>query len=512
VADPKTPSNNPVHDRDGDGFIEPRHTTTPAQAKRVPATLEVGDSGLRRYGGWVREEFMTRLQGLAGIKKYQEMSDNDDTVGGVLTAFETLLRQTDWTFEAVDESAEAIAGKEFLEECLTDMELGLTDVMSEISTMFSFGFAPMEIVYKIRRGDNPKDLRYHSRYDDGKVGLRKLALRAQNSVDMWDFTPDGYVRGLWQMTQDGVRAYIPINRLLLFRTTTVANNPEGKSLLRRSYRSWYFKTRIQEIEAMGVERDLAGIPIMRIPSEYMRADADDDHKSIYATYKDIVGKIVRDENEGLVLPSDRDDAGNLRVEFELLKGGSSRQFNTNEIINRYNLAIAMSVLADFVLLGHKAVGSFALSDNKTELFKVSLGAYLDSIEEVFNRELTPQLWRLNGMDISTMPRLVHEEVDTPSVEVLGTFLRNLTQAGLTGDVDRDFINAIRGYANLPLQDEELPEDLRYPNQTPEPEIGVGESESGGSVAKLQKQVRQLSSAFESVETGLSELLQKGEET
>lgn len=502
--DLKKPSGNPVHDPDHDGFIDPKMPSTRSEANRISAAVEIGDSGLRRSGGWVREEFLNVLSGSSGNKKYQEMSDNDDTVGGVLAAFETLLRQTDWSVTSEDESAEAIAGKKFLEEILGDMELGLTDVMSEIATMFSFGFAPLEVVYKIRRGDNPNDLRYHSRYTDGKVGVRKLALRAQNSVDQWDFTMDGHIRGFFQQTQDGARAYVPVNRLLLFRTTTIANNPEGKSLLRRAYRSWYFKSRIQEIEAMGVERDLAGIPIMRIPAEYMSPNADTEHKAVYAQYKAIVTQIVRDENEGLVLPSDRDDNGNLKIEFELLKGGSSRQFNTNEIINRYNLAIAMSVLADFVLLGHKSVGSFALSDNKTELFKVSLGAYLDSIQEVFNRSLIPQLWRLNGLDTALMPQIVHEEVDAPSVEVLGSFLRNLHAAGLIGDVDRDFINAIRGYANLPVQDEELPEDLRYPNKVPEPVVPPGSAgEATEGLSKLQKQFKLLSGALRSIEVEIN---------
>lgn len=33
-------------------------------------------------------------------------------------------------------------------------------------------------------------------------------------------------------------------------------DPEGKSILRNAYRSWYFKKRIQEIEGIGIEATL----------------------------------------------------------------------------------------------------------------------------------------------------------------------------------------------------------------------------------------------------------------
>ncbi len=76
----------------------------------------------------------------------------------------------------------------------------------------------------------------------------------------------------------------------------------------------------------------------------------------------MVKSIRRDEYEGLVLPHG--------FEFELVSTGGARQFDTNAIINRYDAKIAMTVLADFIMLGHQKVGSFALSSDKTELFQL----------------------------------------------------------------------------------------------------------------------------------------------
>ena len=33
-------------------------------------------------------------------------------------------------------------------------------------------------------------------------------------------------------------------------------------MLRNSYRSWYYKKRLEEFESVGVERDLAGLPMV----------------------------------------------------------------------------------------------------------------------------------------------------------------------------------------------------------------------------------------------------------
>ena len=58
--------------------------------------------------------------------------------------------------------------------------------------------------------------------------------------------------------------------------------------------------------------------------------------------------------------------------------------------------MAMTVLADFIFLGHQQVGSFALSSDKTELFAMAIGAYLDIICETFNSQGIPSLIDING--------------------------------------------------------------------------------------------------------------------
>jgi hypothetical protein len=125
-----------------------------------------------------------------------------------------------------------------------------------------------------------------------------------------------------------------------------------------------------------------------------------------------------------------DEEGHKIYELSLLSTGGSRQFDTDKVIKRYENNIAMTVLADFILLGHEAVGSFALSSDKSELFSVALGAWLDNIVEVFNRKAIQQLFALNGWSTDNLPKLCHGDIESMPLGELGAYLANLAKAGM----------------------------------------------------------------------------------
>lgn len=430
---------------------------------RFDAT-SLGTTGLRQYGGYLAEEFLTQLRGWNGARVYREMADNDAIVGAVLFAVTRLVRQVEWRVQATDDSAEAEAAKAFVEEVMADMSTSWSSVIAEICSMFVYGFAPLEIIWKRRGGMDAADAARRSAYSDGKIGIRALSLRAQNTVLRWDIdTDDGSIDGLWQQPWSGPMAYIPIEKLLLFRTTEEKNNPEGRSLLRSAYRSWWNKKRIEEIEGIGIERDLAGLPVARIPGEYF-----DPSMSQYApqleAWKRLVTQIRRDQQEGVLIPSDTDANGKPLFDLQLLSTGGTRSFDTTQVIDRYSRAIASSVLADFIFLGQGATGSFALSSDKTELFATAIGAYTKAIAETFSRHLLPRLWALNGMDYAVMPTIVPGDLERADLAKLGDFLAKLTAAGAQLFPDRELENHLRQEAGLPLapEDGEAEPDANQP--------------------------------------------------
>lgn len=438
----------------------------------------VGTTGLREYGGYIQEEFQKELRGSNAARTYREMADNDPTVGAVLFAITTLIRQVEWSFQATDDSPEAEAAKQFAEEVLNDMSVSWSSVIAEICSMFAYGYAPMEIIWKKRLGTDARDGSGRSAYTDGRIGIRALSLRAQNTVVKWGIDPeDGTIDGVYQQPWNGPQVYIPIGKMLLFRTTEEKNNPEGRSILRNAYRPWYFKKRIEEIEAIGIERDLAGLPIAYIPAQYLSADADPLDRAVANEYKRLIRGIRRDQQEGLVLPSSRDQSGNLMFDVKLLSTGGSRTFNTTEIIDRYDKRIATTVLADFVFLGQGSTGSFALSSDKTQLFATAVGAFTKSICDTFNRHLMPRLWKLNGLDVELMPTLVAGDLEKPDLTALGEFISKLTASGATMFPDRELENHLRSAAGLPLAPEDG-DEMVDPAEPQEPEDPAAADETG----------------------------------
>lgn len=400
---------------------------------------EYGRVGANRYGGSFFEEFLPELRGADGIKIYKEMADNDDMVGAVLFAIKMLIRQASWTVQPQGTTAADKKAAEFIESCLHDMSSTWTDTLSEILSFLTYGWSVVEIVYKRRMG-RKRDPRLESKFDDGYIGWQKLPIRAQESLYEWEFDGDDNLTAFVQMPAPDFQIIrIPVEKILLFRTESRKENPEGRSILRNAYRSWYYKKRIQEIEGIGVERDLAGFPLLIAPEGMNIWEMPEKFAEAMA----FVQNIRRDAMEGFVLPSG--------WELKLLSTGGARQFDTNAVIQRYDQAIARTVLADFILLGSQNVGSWALSSDKTRLFAMAIGAYLDIVTEVFNRQAIPALIDVNGKvfaGITDYPRLEHGDIETQDLNALATFVKEMVGIGAITP-DENLENYLREQASLP---------------------------------------------------------------
>ena len=388
---------------------------------------EIGRIGQRRYGGVIYEEFLPELRGKRGIEVYREMSENDDVVGAILFAIEMLIKQTNWNVQPRGASAKDREAAEFVESCMNDMQDTWIDTISEIISFITYGWSFHEIVYKRRMGSS-RNPQIKSKYNDGLIGWRKLPIRGQETLYQWEYDNEDNLLGMTQMPPPSFGTYtIPIDKALLFRTKSRKNNPEGRSILRNSYRSWYFKKRIQEIEGIGIERDLAGLPVMYLPQDYDEVWDDTNPVSIAKRrpFESMVQNIRRDEMEGVVLPEG--------FKLELLSSGGTRQFDTNAIINRYDTRIAMTVLADFIFLGHQQNGSWALSSDKTEMFAMAIGAFLDIICETFNSQGIPSLIDINGQHfagITDYPKMTHGDIEDADITKVSAFIKDMTGIGV----------------------------------------------------------------------------------
>lgn len=431
------------------------------KAKAAPdgLLLEIGTTGLKRWGGFIREEFLRELQGQRGMKVYREMRDNSAIVGACLGAVQMLIRQVNWRVEPFSQEREDLERAEHFEQCRNDMSFTWAETIAEHLTMLPYGFAYHELVYK-RRGGDVNDPTRRSRHSDGRIGWRKIPLRAQDSLapgDPWILDDAGGVQAMRQVAPpDYKERVIPIGKALHFRAHSEKNNPEGRSILRNSYFAWYFAKKICEIEGIGIARDLAGLPIGWLPPDCFGDDAGPNQKATKEAMERIVTSISRDEQEGVVLPLDyQAGTANKRYDLTLLSTGGRRQFDTSVIVERWEKRIAMTMLQDLVLMGSPNTVQYK-GKNMPNLFATALGGWLDVIAEVYNLHAIPRLMVLNGWPSDRSPRLCHGSVEAEDLGAIGQFITAMTQTGFRLGEDEELEQHLRRLGGLPRRTKATP--------------------------------------------------------
>lgn len=427
---------------------------------------EIGSTGLRAFGGYIREEFLPALQWPQAGIIYREMSENDPIVSAMLTTHDLLTRQVAHHVEPADESPLAAEIADFCQSAMDDMEDTWQEHVSSILSMLPFGFSVHEEVFKRRRGmdvtpepakdQDGKDVLIpgvESKYTDGKIGWRGLPIRGQDTIERWQYTSGNrhYLLGAHQRTMTDPPVTLPMSKLLHFRTSALKANPLGKSILRGAYRAWYFKRRIEEIEGIGIERDLAGLPVAYVPSFVLDPEAPPNIKNLLRVMQDAVKNTRRNEAEGLVMPGDRDEHGNRLYDFELLSTGSRRAFDTGAVITRYDQRILTTALADFILLGHEGVGTLGVTfgTTKVDLFAAALDAVLNQIDAEFSDVAFPRLVRLNGWPVELSPTLKHGEVQSVDLKEIAELIFKMSQSGFTITPDHVLQDHVLDTAGLP---------------------------------------------------------------
>jgi hypothetical protein len=470
-----------------------------AEPSATPEFDSYGISGLARYGAVSRvyEEFLRELQGPQGMKSYREMYDNDPIVGAIMFAAMHLCRKVSFKFKPANSSQEA---QKVAAMCggaiFDDMESTWPDTLSEILTMLPFGWALMEFRMKRRLGMGDTQLYPDptgenrspegvgtlvdsefspSRFTDGQIGFRSWSLRSQETLFMGEFDEDSNATVMQQMAPPDYKIRrVPLTKSLLFRTQVSKNNPEGRSVLRNAWTSYYLKKNLQVFEGIGIERDLAGYPKIQIEKPDMANGLavpdiwnpkDPAMVTLLASLKQMVRSVRRDEQEGMVLP--------WWASFELVSTGSRRSFDTNAIISRYDQRIAMSMMADFIMLGHEAVGSKALAATKISLFTAALSSFLDTAGAVVNRRAVPALLRFNGIPMELAPTMEHGEVESVNLQELGDFISKVAGTGFNPLAGDDAQRAIMAAAKLPFIEKATAEGI-------EPGGGIGDAAEGQS--------------------------------
>ena len=437
-------------------------------AYAIPSRLKLGEYGsigLKQINGHILEESRKELRFPESLKTFRKMS-NDATISSALSLFEMMIERLNWDVDiGASPSPEMEAKGKFLKECIADMEHSWGDFIREVTSTMTYGFSVHEKVYRRRLHTAG------SKFNDNKIGIRKIPIRAQDTLSEWIFSEDGRdllgVKQDLSMIENGLRymnlgkkeVSIPRNKFLLFRTGVKRDNPEGKSPLVACYYSWKYRTLLEEQESVGVARELTGLPLLKIPPRYMSADASPAEQEIYSYYKQVIRNIQNNEQGGLIIPQAFDPESRQPLfEFSLMSVEGSKMYDTDALVKRWDNKILMSLLADILRMGQDSVGSYALASEKSSIMNLAIESRLREIQDVLNNDLVKQLFALNGYaPDEELPKLQYTDFDTVSLDEFSKAVQRMFSVGAV-EFDRPVANKVRKALGVDQKPETEPVD------------------------------------------------------
>lgn len=422
----------------------------------------IGYSGLKIFDGVVESEMVKELRYPESNKTYKKMMLHP-AVSASVSLHKNMVGKAKYRLiEPKDATAEEKQRTEIIRQMLfEDMESPIEAVVSEAMTMIDYGFAPIEKIFRKRTKESG------SLYDDGLIGIRKLSLRHQESIEKFKFDDAGEnVLGIKQniaLLSDPYNRFtrratsevvIPRSKFMLFTAGDTKSNPFGTSPLRNVYLPWKYLGAIEELEASGVSKDLQGLPMLSIPAQYMSPDASPEQKQFYAWCQNIVRNIQMNSQSGLVLPMIYDpETRQPLFKMELLSTEGKKNYDTTKIKDYYRQMIFVGLSADVLMQGVGETGSYSIGALKTTLTGQAVENYLKHIVEVFNNDLIRQIYELNNWDATRRCKVDYDGFEDIDVETYGKTVQRLAATGMLPKT-LDVINSNLRVLGI----DELPED------------------------------------------------------
>lgn len=388
---------------------------------------DIGDIGLNTSGwGESGDEFLDEWRGATNkAKRVREMLYNSATVGALRLAVEMPLRDIEWQF--VSEDGEDDPRLELLNESFASLSHSWNDHVIDALDFLWFGWSMFTITYQQR---------------DGRILWRKFRPLGHDTLQRWLYDEDGGMAGIQQwphLNPDPV----PIERMVIYRFRRARGNPEGFSVLRPAWTSWYYAKNIQHVEAIGIERNLAGLPIVQLPEGADTTESDSDDTDA-GRARQLAQGVRNDSRAGVVIPFGWD--------FRLAASGGTGANNTDAVISRYDKRILMSALAQFIMLGMDNIGALATYSGSQDFFTLTLNAVADTLAETFTKFAVERLLKLNGLDPHGV-RLTHSPAGGLKPEQIAAALGQIGQGGfLTWSADDEVW--LRSIFRLPVRDTE----------------------------------------------------------
>lgn len=369
------------------------------------------------------------------FKTYQKMMTDPDIFASVesrQTAIETA--QSNATLEYDENSERSKYLYDWLRHCLANMNTTEREIGRCASEIVFNGVAPFELSTKIQTtgeyaGNFVIDqITYIDPLTLDTVkplvvtnGGRKITHIRQRADAFKDSS--GMLQDVYFSTAGANE--IDFRKVGMVSYGASQSRPLGTSSFDAAYVPWREKNLIQDYLLVGIQKDLAGTPVLRIPSQLFE-DAKDPSSDAFKTIEQLktqMASLHSGDQAFMILPSDTFSENGSGVQLYDIQfqgiTGNDKNFDLVQIIEQKKKTIYQVLGASHLITGENGGGSYNLQEGKANIQANYAERDNLLIDEMWNKKFIPLLLRLNGFTdekITDIPVYKHGDVQPLSIE------------------------------------------------------------------------------------------------
>lgn len=262
-------------------------------------------------------------------------------------------------------------------------------------------------------------------------------------------------------------------------------NPMGFSAFDAAYTAWREKGLINDFLIMGVQKDMAGIPILEVPQRLLDA-ASDTNSEAYRTVealKDQMENLHAGDQAFMMMPSDThaDNGSGAKLYNITFKGvdGGGKSFDLEKLIDQRNRAIHKALGSLNINSAEQGSASYNSLEGQTNIQFHYVKSDCRNIDEMWNKQIFPFLLKMNQIDVDPVdiPVWEHGEVQDVSLEEMSKlYQRGKLFLPLVPEVVNRFLEFTG--ANYRVDDNLTTEELRKIMVSSEDDSGESDGTSG----------------------------------
>lgn len=315
-------------------------------------------------------EYLAELQGQSGSEKYRQMSKSDPIIGMILKVHKNPIRSAAWNIAYPDDATEIEkkAVDILTEELFGESGSKWDTLLGKVLSMLEYGFSLFEQYYVAKDSDGEMYL------------MPVLDQRLQPSIS--EILP--VEQTVKQNTEKGETVEIPFKDLVFFTLNQQGADMRGEAIIRNAYAPYKDKRTYKEWLGIGVQRTVSGIPSVTVPKSCQIGSED------YLAVQSMLQNITQHEDAYMILQEG--------YTFNVFESKFDAD-NVQKAIEACNTEMALSVLAQFVMLGQMGNGgAFALSRDQSDFFLDGLSYIINLICGVFNSQVISPWLEINFGD------------------------------------------------------------------------------------------------------------------